>query len=88
MRILINAQNKPNYLPALLNFAVLKKDLNEYDGAIELFHNALKTKPNPNETKILFSLSSYMSKQEKLKAKEIIKKILVLNNLILQLIIY
>ena len=70
-----------NYLPALLNFAVLKKDLNEYDGAIELFQNALKIKPNPNETKILFSLSElYEQTGEIEKAKEIIKKILILNN--------
>ncbi len=69
-----------SYFPALINFAILKKDLNEYEGAIELFENALKIKPNPNEIKILFSLSElYEQKGEIEKAKEIIKKILDLN---------
>ena len=72
---------KNNYFPALINFAILKKDLNEYEDAIDLFQDALKIKPNPNEIKILFSLSElYEQKGEIEKAKETIKKILVLNS--------
>tara|TARA_B100001057_G_C22807514_1_gene934082 strand:- start:119 stop:1651 length:1533 start_codon:yes stop_codon:yes gene_type:complete len=72
---------KNNYFPALINFANLKKDMNEYKDAIDLFQEALKIKPNPNEVKILFSLSeSYEQIGEIEKAKETIKKILVINS--------
>ena len=46
----------PLYLPAIINFAVLKNELNDYEGSIELFKTALKIKPN-DESKILFSLA-------------------------------
>jgi len=34
----------PNYLPALINFAVLKKEINDHDGAIRLYKTALEYK--------------------------------------------
>ena len=63
----------PKYFPALINFAILKKELNEYEGSIDLFSNALEIKPNPDQIKILFSISElYEQKGEIEKAKDII----------------
>jgi tetratricopeptide (TPR) repeat protein len=71
----------PNYLPALINFAVLKKEINDYEGAIRLFKTALDIKPNPNEIKILFSLAElYKQKGEIENSKKILEKILELDN--------
>ncbi len=71
----------PKYFPALINFAILKKELNEHEGSIELFSNALEIKPNPDQVKILFSISElYEQKGEIEKAKDIILKILELDS--------
>ncbi len=71
----------PKYLPALINFAVLKKEINDYEGAIRLFKTALDVKPNPNEIKILFSLAElYKQKGEIKNSKKILEKILELDN--------
>lgn len=70
----------PNYLPGLINFAVLKKEINDHDGAIRLYKTALNIKPNPNEIKILFSLTElYKQKGEIENSKQILKKILELD---------
>ena len=71
----------PNYLPALINFAVLKKEINDHDGAIRLYKTALDIKPNPNEIKILFSLAElYKQKGEIKNSKKILEKILELDS--------
>jgi tetratricopeptide (TPR) repeat protein len=71
----------PNYLPALINFAVLKKEINDHDGAIRLYKTALNIKPNPNEIKILFSLAElYKQKGEIENSKKILEKILELDS--------
>ena len=57
-------KNKSKIFPALINFAILKKELNEYEG-FDLFSNALEIKPNPDQIKILFSISELYEKKEK-----------------------
>ena len=47
----------PEYLPALINFAVLKKELNEHKSAIHFFNEALKIKDGSNKIKLLFSIA-------------------------------
>ena len=70
----------PKYLPALINFAVLKKELNDYDGAIKLYKTALNIKPSTNEIKILFSMAElYKEKREIENSKKILEKILKLD---------
>ena len=74
-------KNKSKIFSCINKFCNFEKELNEYEGSIELFSNALEIKPNPDQVKILFSISElYEQKGEIEKAKDIILKILKLDS--------
>ena len=71
----------PNHISALINFAILKTELNDHDGAIELFERALEVRSDINKIKILFSMSElYEQKGEIENSKKILNKILEIDN--------
>ena len=70
----------PDYLPALINFAALKKELNEHETAIHLFNEALKTKDGSNKIKLLFSIAEcYKEMGEFQKSIQTLEKVLKLD---------
>jgi len=70
----------PDYLPGIINLALVKKDLNKYNESIELFERSLLITPNPNTVKTLFTLSELHEQIGNFeKSKEIIFEILKIN---------
>ena len=70
----------PDYLPALINFASLKKELNEHESAIHLFNEAFKTKDGSNKIKLLFSIAEcYKEMGEFQKSIQTLEKVLKLD---------
>ena len=73
-------KNLPDYLPALINFAALKKELNEHESAIHLFNDALKNKDASNNIKLLFSIAEcYKELGEFQKSIQTLEKVLKLD---------
>ena len=47
----------PDYISAIINYANLKRELNNYDGAIKLYLKSLKYEKNSNKLQIYFNLA-------------------------------
>ena len=69
---------KPDYLKALNNYGNLKQQLNDYEGAIELYKKASLIEPS-NITILMSLAGAYHSVGKINESKEIIYKILEIN---------